>query len=320
VHPALRSIFVAVAAAFTLLCAPAWAQAPPSTPPCQSAPAYRQFDFWIGEWDVHNAQGRPVGESSIQLILGGCVILENWTGRDGFTGKSFNSYNRNTKKWEQVWVDVSGAFRKFAGEFKDGELHYVAHDFDRAGRPILIRMIFQKQGDDRVRQRSEFSADAGATWQPRYDFVYTRRAAARNSSLSLQDVEAIRGVLQSYARAWLDGNPEAVMGNFTDDAVLLPHHGGTPHVGAAAIRQFWWPPNSPPVRVTELQVLPDEISGEGTLAFARGRFSLAFTLEQNGQAQSFANAGTFLMVLHKNPAGEWQIARYMWDDPPAQPR
>ncbi len=151
------------------------AQAPPATPPCQSAPAYRQFDFWIGEWEVHNARGQPVGESSIQLILGGCVIFENWTGRDGFTGKSFNSYNRHTKKWEQVWVDVSGAFRKFVGEFKDGELHYLANDFNRDGQPILIKMVFQKQGEDRVRQLSEFSTDGGATWQPRYDFLYTRK-------------------------------------------------------------------------------------------------------------------------------------------------
>ncbi len=138
-----------------------------------SAAEYRQLDFWIGKWDVQNAQGQPVGESSIQLILGRCVIFENWTGSTGFTGKSFNLYNRQSKKWEQTWVDTSGALRKFAGELKDGAMHYVANDFSRDGRPILIRMILTPQGADRVRQLSEFSADGGATWQPRYDFTYS---------------------------------------------------------------------------------------------------------------------------------------------------
>ena len=171
----LRGLGILVVAAW--ICAPAMAQAqaPPATPPCQSAPEYRQLDFWAGEWEVQNAQGQPVGESSIQLILGRCVIFENWTGRDGFTGKSFNLYNRQSKKWEQTWVDASGALRKFVGELKDGAMHYVANDFSRDGKPILIRMILTPQSADRVRQLSEFSADGGATWQPRYDFTYSRK-------------------------------------------------------------------------------------------------------------------------------------------------
>src|SRR5205807_2187690 len=49
------------------------------TSPCMFQPEHRQFDFWVGEWRVQNAQGQPVGMSSIQRIENGCVILENWT-------------------------------------------------------------------------------------------------------------------------------------------------------------------------------------------------------------------------------------------------
>lgn len=170
-----RGVAALLAATAFLLISGAQAQAPPATAPCRSAPEFRQLDFWVGEWEVRNAQGQAVGESSIQLILGDCVVFENWSGRDGFTGKSFNLYNRRTKKWEQTWVDVSGAIRRFAGEWKDGALHYLAEDFNRKGKPILIKMVLTPQGAGRVRQLSELSADGGATWQPRYDFTYIRK-------------------------------------------------------------------------------------------------------------------------------------------------
>lgn len=40
------------------------AQAPPQTRPC-SAPEHRQFDFWIGEWDVMTA-GKTAGRMVLQ--------------------------------------------------------------------------------------------------------------------------------------------------------------------------------------------------------------------------------------------------------------
>src|SRR5436305_12005836 len=47
--------------------------------PCMYSAEARQFDFWIGEWDVFNPQGRKDGTSVIQRFANGCGILENWT-------------------------------------------------------------------------------------------------------------------------------------------------------------------------------------------------------------------------------------------------
>jgi len=79
---------------------------PPGAPPkpC-SAAEYRQFDFWLGEWNVFNPDGKPAGQSRIEQISGGCAILENWSSGGGaFTGKSLNIYDRNDKQWHQSWV------------------------------------------------------------------------------------------------------------------------------------------------------------------------------------------------------------------------
>jgi len=144
--------------------------------PCDFSPEYRQFDFWIGEWDVFSTQGhQPVGSSSIQLILGKCVILENWTGGGGGAGKSFNIYNANTKKWEQIWVSSSGALMKFEGVLNNNVLDYYGDAFAPNGAPSRRHLQFFNQGPGQVRQFSQMSTDGGKTWTVEYDFTYLRK-------------------------------------------------------------------------------------------------------------------------------------------------
>ncbi|MEM8908357.1 MAG: hypothetical protein AAGD05_10970, partial [Bacteroidota bacterium] len=87
--------------------------------PC-STEGFRQFDFWVGEWDVYHTQADTVvGYNHIKRILNDCVIEENWTGSGGFRGKSFNTYNPVDSTWNQVWVDVSGATYHFSGRYQN---------------------------------------------------------------------------------------------------------------------------------------------------------------------------------------------------------
>jgi len=60
--------------------------------PCQLSPGYRQFDYWLGEWDVEIG-GRKFARSSIQLVLDECVIFENYTDAKGYAGKSFSIWD-----------------------------------------------------------------------------------------------------------------------------------------------------------------------------------------------------------------------------------
>lgn len=150
---------------------------PPQAPPkrCQQSPQYRQLDFWVGEWTVTTRQGRHAGNSSVRLILGKCVVFENWTGDRGLTGKSFNIYNRKTGKWEQIWVSSVGNLTNYAGEFKDGAMRYTAKDTDAKGHPLLLRLTFFPVSADEVRQLGEASADGGKTWKTQYDLYYHRK-------------------------------------------------------------------------------------------------------------------------------------------------
>src|SRR5262245_47001669 len=93
--------------------------------PCNADPIYRQFDFWIGEWEVYGKNGRKAGDSKIELILDSCIILENWKSASLFnglyySGKSFNTYNSATKQWQQTWVDNVGGTTEFLdGHYED---------------------------------------------------------------------------------------------------------------------------------------------------------------------------------------------------------
>jgi len=87
-----RSILRAAVAALTLFSACASAQPLPDPPakPCQAI-EHRQFDFWVGQWDVFGPAGKKVGENKIELIADGCALLEQWSGNGGVTGKSLTS-------------------------------------------------------------------------------------------------------------------------------------------------------------------------------------------------------------------------------------
>ena len=148
-----------------------------SAPTCD-APEYRQFDFWVGEWDVEvkgAPTGRPKPQSSIQRILKGCVIFENWMPPNGQDGKSFNVYNRQTKKWEQTWVDSSGGVIHFTGEARDGNMYYTTEYLDAKGQKVQGKMAYFPQGPDRVRQLWEQSSDGGKTWTVAFDGIYIRK-------------------------------------------------------------------------------------------------------------------------------------------------
>jgi len=151
-----------------------------NTRPCAYAKENRQLDFWLGEWDVSTTQGGvPAGTSKIELILGDCVVQENWQSLGSpYTGKSYNIYDAALKRWEQYWVDSTGGNIFFHGELaQDGVMDYWTDDIPQSGGPALRRHLqFIPMGADKVRQFSRGSTDGGKTWNVEYDFTYVRKA------------------------------------------------------------------------------------------------------------------------------------------------
>jgi tetratricopeptide (TPR) repeat protein len=147
--------------------------------PCAYNPLHRQFDFWVGEWDVVTAEdAHAAGSSKIELILGDCVIQENWTsaGNIGYQGKSFNIYNTDLNRWEQFWNDNAGGMIHFYGGLNDKVMDFWTEEIpQKDGTKLKRHLQFIPSGNDIVRQFSRGSTDGGKTWKVEYDFIYNRK-------------------------------------------------------------------------------------------------------------------------------------------------
>ncbi len=143
----------------------------------ENFPEAKKFDFWVGEWNVFNPQKQKAGDSRIEKILNGAVILENWTGINGYTGKSFNYYDMDKKKWIQFWVDQNSASTYYEGNYDSTKnaIVYYSHDHVKDISPFIRRLTFYNLGPNEVRQFSQRSTDKGETWTTEYDFSYIRK-------------------------------------------------------------------------------------------------------------------------------------------------
>jgi hypothetical protein len=149
--------------------------------PCRTAEQHRGFDFWVGSWDVTSA-GQTAGESDVKLILGDCVVFENWESAAGMSGKSFNFYDAGHGHWRQIWVDDTGSVIEFTGQIVDGEMHYTATTRDPdSGQETRHKLTFSENEDGTVRQLWEQSTGEDAQWQVAFDGRYARQPAAQVS-------------------------------------------------------------------------------------------------------------------------------------------
>jgi len=71
------------------------------------APQHRQFDFWLGRWDVFSGTAL-VGTNVVKSRVAGCVVEENWTSAFNGRGRSLNAYDAATGTWSQMWVSSGG--------------------------------------------------------------------------------------------------------------------------------------------------------------------------------------------------------------------
>jgi hypothetical protein len=146
----------------------------PPRPGC-TATEHRQFDFWIGDWDVANPAGKTVGRNRIEPILGGCALRESWTGASGSSGTSYNAWDRQRRRWHQTWVDNGGLVLRLEGGLADGRMVMSGETLDSTGATVLNRITWEATPPASVRQVWEVSSDGGKTWATVFDGRYRMR-------------------------------------------------------------------------------------------------------------------------------------------------
>ncbi len=140
-------------------------------------PEHKQFNFWLGEWDVFDKSGKLVGQNSINQDYNNCVIKETYrtVAESGYKGESLNLLNQSTKKWHQSWVDNTGLLLLLDGGWNGHAMELRGEVIGSDGKTTLhkIKWVPQKNGD--VHQVWDSSTDAGTHWNNLFYGVYQKR-------------------------------------------------------------------------------------------------------------------------------------------------
>lgn len=146
---------------------------PPTPPPCSSA-EFRQFDFWLGHWNVIGPKGKQVGTSEISRRSEGCAIREQWTDSSGKGGMSLNYYDPAEEQWHQDWVGGDGMILHLHGGLKDGAM-VMNGSIKGSKGTYLNRITWTPLPEGKVKQEWAISTDDGATWKTSFVGIYEKQ-------------------------------------------------------------------------------------------------------------------------------------------------
>ncbi|GAB5520621.1 MAG: hypothetical protein RhofKO_28720 [Rhodothermales bacterium] len=124
------------------------------------------------------------------------------------------------------------------------------------------------------------------------------------------ELEAIAEQGRRFSQAYMDGDVEALMAIYTDDAVIFPER--TEYMrGDDALRRYWT--LSEGQRIIHHQLMPVEVEVEGDMASDFGYYEVRG--ERNGEAWG-PTRGKYLVVWKKGTDGMWRMHLDMWNQAP----
>jgi hypothetical protein len=138
-----------------------------------SGAEYRQFDFFVGDWDGFEME-KPevkVARNRVTRILDGCVVLEDYQGTDGSYGESFSIYDKTRNVWHQSWVTNRGVLLVIEGGMQGDEMVLSGADRTADGKERLVRGVWKVVAGG-VRETAVRSVDGGKTWEPWFDMIF----------------------------------------------------------------------------------------------------------------------------------------------------
>lgn len=170
--------------------------------PAAPDPRQREFDFWVGEWDVNNrrlgeAGYRDAGKAKARIrpILGGAAILEEWDGQPGghehVFGISIRHYDPEKGRWVIAlnWPNPRQAgFSHMEGSFRHGRAEFFPETAFQQTPPRATRFTFSDALADSVRWDMAQPVDGGG-WKTTWIMEFSR---TRSAADTIADGEPIR--------------------------------------------------------------------------------------------------------------------------------
>lgn len=152
----------------------------PTAPSC-AGPAWRQLDFWVGDWDLEfDAGNGQVGHAANHITkneFGDCVITEHFAQPSGaYAGGSWSIYDGQMGVWRQTWVDNQGGVFVLTGGPVSGQPYAFELKTTEPRGPdkAIKRMIWQDVSADALTWRWQTLQPDGG-WKDLWVLRYKRQ-------------------------------------------------------------------------------------------------------------------------------------------------
>jgi hypothetical protein len=163
-------------------------------------PQGRQFDFWLGEWNIQQKILRADGgwlelpaHTSVTSSMGDCALIEHWKGEVEFFWEgmkhaeplealSVRAYDPQSGQWRLHWMS-SRAPRfgnAFEGTFKDGRGEFFSTRQGPKGEQ-KSRITFSDITEITVHWDLAISNDEGKTWTTIWIMEMQRGSASKQT-------------------------------------------------------------------------------------------------------------------------------------------
>jgi len=180
-----RAVFAAVVAVAILSFGfPAYASqdTPKSLQGTANLSGLHDFDFLVGNWQVHHRKLRQrlanshtwdefEGTLSMRKLMDGYANVDDNvfnTPAGAYRGVGLRSYDPKTAQWAIWWLDGRSPFGDLdppvKGHFVNGVGTFYADDTLR-GKPVRVRFVWSKITPTTARWEQAYSADGGKTWE-----------------------------------------------------------------------------------------------------------------------------------------------------------
>lgn len=163
-----------------------------------SAEGHRQFDFWVGEWDVNlrmiqddgGFEDRVAAVARVYAILKGRAVLELWDSPP-IKGYSLRYYDPAADEWV-LWLNWPGENRSrsssLSGGFRHGRGDFFAERTSTDGDTTRFRYSFNDITSVSLRWDDHTSTDGGKTWRPNWIMEFTRKRSEPTFPIPRDDV------------------------------------------------------------------------------------------------------------------------------------
>jgi hypothetical protein len=139
---------------------------------CTDRPADRVMDALLGRWRVQDQHGRRLGETSVVLGAGGCLLEESFRGPLGYRMTSFLYRDSFVGRWYRTQADnVSNTFRT-AGIVSSGVLQMTGVAPGPGSGTVPIRLTLDVS--DPTHPRQQWELQQGDTWKVYAQVAWTR--------------------------------------------------------------------------------------------------------------------------------------------------